>query len=75
MNNLNVAIVDFASQRRGFVAQGLTAMNNDLFNELVQIQATLATSFVNLSKGLSASLEQQHFVIWHWSKKSLKRRR
>jgi hypothetical protein len=60
-DNLNVAIVDFASQGSDSVAQGLIAMNNDLFNELVQIQATLATSFTNLSKGLSASLEQQHF--------------
>jgi hypothetical protein len=60
--NLNVAVVEFASQAADAVAQGLTAMNNDLFNELVQIQATLATSFQNLSQGLSASLAQEHFA-------------
>jgi hypothetical protein len=60
--NLNIAVVEFASQAADSVAQGLTAMNNDLFNELVQIQATLATSFQNLSQGLSASLAQEHFA-------------
>lgn len=60
--NLNVAFVEFASQAADAVAQELTAMNNDLFNELVQIQATLATSFQNLSQGLSASLAQQQFA-------------
>jgi hypothetical protein len=60
--NLTVASVEFASQAADAVAQELTAMNNDLFNELVQIQATLATSFQNLSQGLSASLAQQHFA-------------
>jgi hypothetical protein len=60
--NLTVALVEFASQAADAVAQELTAMNNDLFNELVQIQATLATSFQNLSQGLSASLAQQHFT-------------
>jgi hypothetical protein len=60
--NLNVAVVEFASQAADAVAQGLTAMNSDLFNELVQIQGTLATSFQNLSQGLAASLAQQHFT-------------
>jgi hypothetical protein len=60
-DNLNVALVDFASQAADSVAQGLTAMNDELFNELVQIQATLATSFQSLSAGLSASLTQQYF--------------
>ena len=60
--NLNVAVVNFISQGADSIQQGVTAMNNDLFNELVQIQATLAMSFQNLSQGLSASLAQQHFT-------------
>jgi hypothetical protein len=61
-DNLTVALVEFASQGADSTAQGLTAMNDDLFNELVQIQATLANSFQNLSQGLSASLTQEHFT-------------
>jgi hypothetical protein len=61
-DNLNVALVDFASQSADSIAEGLTAMNNDIFNELVQIQGVLATSFQNLSQGLSASLTQQQFT-------------
>jgi len=60
--NLSMAVVDFISQGADSIQQGVTAMNNDLFNELVQIQATLAMSFQNLSHGLSASLAQQHFT-------------
>jgi hypothetical protein len=60
--NLSVALVDFASESADSIQQGVTAMNNDLFNQLVQIQATLAASFENLSQGLGASLSQQHFT-------------
>jgi hypothetical protein len=59
---LNVALVDFASQGADAAAVGVTAMNNDLFNQLVQIETTLSTSFENLSQGLSVSLTQQHFT-------------
>jgi Astacin (Peptidase family M12A) len=60
--DLNVAVVEFESQSDDAAAQELTAMNNDIFNELVQIQATLAASLQNLSEGINAGLEQQHFT-------------
>jgi hypothetical protein len=61
-DQLNVARVDFGSQSADAVSQGLTAMNNDLFNELVQIEAVLNNGLLNLSQGLSAVLTQQQFT-------------
>ena len=37
-------------------------MDKDVFNELVQIEATLSNGLVNLSQGFSALLGQQHFT-------------
>ncbi len=61
-DQLNVARVDFGSQSADAVSQGVTAMNNDLFNELVQIEATLSDGLRNLSQGISAMLAQQQFT-------------
>lgn len=59
---INVAHVDFGSQGFDSISQGLTAMNNDLFNELVQIEATLSKGLLNLSQGMNAVLAQQQFT-------------
>ena len=37
-------------------------MNNDLFNELVQIEATLSNGLLNLSQGMNGMLTQQQFT-------------
>ncbi|TCZ58777.1 M12 family metallopeptidase [Roseicella aquatilis] len=60
--NINLASAEFASQAADSVAQGLQAMNDDIFNQLVQMQATLAAGLQNISQGLSQSLAQQQFT-------------
>lgn len=61
-DQLNVARVDFGSQSSNDISQGVTAMNNDLFNELVQMEATLSNGLLNLSQGVNAMLTQQQFT-------------
>jgi hypothetical protein len=61
-DQLNVARVDFGSQTADAISQGLTAMNNDLFNQLAQIEATLSNGLLNLSQGMHAVLTQQQFT-------------
>jgi hypothetical protein len=61
-DELNVARVAFGSQNAASLSQGLQAMSNDLFNQMVQVQATLASGFHNLSQGMNALLVQQQFA-------------
>jgi hypothetical protein len=61
-DELNVARVSFGSRSASDIAQGLTAMENDVFNQLVQLEATLAKGLVNLSQGVSAVLTQQSYA-------------